>query len=329
MLFRSLIQRGVCWSKSVNPTISEFKIIDSVLSLGNYTCNLTNLIAGVTYYARAYATNRDGTAYGNQISFTTTQPSLPLLTTTKLTEIAVLNATSGGEIISDGGSEISYEGICWSKTINPTIADHFTQTSASQGLFISSFSVSEYKTTYYVRAYATNSVGTAYGNQVTFTSGGLSIGDNYQGGIIGYILVSGDLNYVAGETHGLIYTPDINYGAKAQWGCEGTSISGALGTEIGTGKQNTLSIINGCKQSGTAAMLCYNYESGGYSDWYLPSKKELESLGLTSAYGTFYYWSSTQISPNMAWFCVNNVGSGGSLTNLKSTSYRVCAVRSF
>ena len=126
-----------------------------------------------------------------------------------------------------------------------------------------------------MRAYATNSVGTAYGNELSFTTqNGLCIGQSYQGGIIAYISPSG--------TYGLIAAPS-SFGAP--WGCGGwdwdgggTLISGADGSSIGTGAQNTIDIMNGCSTAGIAARLCGDLELGGYSDWYLPSLGELNQI---------------------------------------------------
>jgi hypothetical protein len=101
------------------------------------------------------------------------------------------------------------------------------------------------------------------------------VGDNLQGGIIFWL---------DGNGGGLIAAPsdlstNNNYsGFGAEWGsldCYGISISGAYGTAIGTGNQNTIDIEAGCTTSGTAADICANLTLGGYSDWFLPSKDEL------------------------------------------------------
>ena len=162
--------RGVCWSTSQNPTIANSKTTDGTGS-GSFTSSITGLTPGATYYIRAYATNSIGTAYGNQVTTTTTTTTaLPTLTTTALSAITATTATSGGNITSDGGAAVTARGVCWSTSQNPTIADSKTSNGTGAGSFNSSITGLAPGATYYIRAYATNSIGTAYGNQVTTTT---------------------------------------------------------------------------------------------------------------------------------------------------------------
>lgn len=165
--------KGICWSTSENPTIENQHTTDGT-GMDPFNSAMTGLMPGTTYYVRAYSTNIRGTAYGNQISFTT-RPGLPTVTTKPVTEITFTSAGSGGDILSNGGSEITAKGICWSTTENPTIQNNFTSDGSGMEGFVSSMTGLSMGTTYYVRAYATNSVGTAYGDQVTFTSGSIGL----------------------------------------------------------------------------------------------------------------------------------------------------------
>ena len=128
----------------------------------------------------------------------------------------------------------------------------------------------------------------------------LSIGDFYQGGIVFYLDTMGG---------GLIAAP-FDQGT-AVWGCAGTEISGANGTAIGTGTQNTIDIIDGCTTPSIAANLCANFNYSGYDDWFLPSKDELNKMYLnigqgssTGNIGNFAdndYWSSSEFSSTLSW----------------------------
>ena len=162
--------RGVCYSTSQNPTIANNKTSEGS-GAGSFTSNLTGLTANTTYYVRAYATNSVGTAYGNQVTFTTSQNlSLPTLTTNLVTNLSPTSATTGGSISSDGNAPVTVRGVCWSTTQNPTTSNNKTTDGTGTGVFTSSLTGLTPNTTYYVRAYATNSVGTSYGSQISFTT---------------------------------------------------------------------------------------------------------------------------------------------------------------
>jgi uncharacterized protein (TIGR02145 family) len=162
--------RGVCWSTTNNPTISNSKTNDGT-GAGSFTSAINGLTANTKYYIRAYATNSAGTAYSNEESFTTQQAgTMATLTTTQVNIITQTTAQSGGNITSDGGAPITDRGICWSTTTAPTVADSKTLAGTGAGDYTSFLTGMSANTVYYVRAYATNSAGTAYGNEITFTT---------------------------------------------------------------------------------------------------------------------------------------------------------------
>jgi uncharacterized protein (TIGR02145 family) len=163
----TIISKGVCWNTTPNPTIENSKTTESG-GLGAFTSNLTQLTQNTLYYVRAYATNSAGTGYGNLVTFTTNQIAVPVLTTTGITSITQTTAVSGGNITADNGGSVTTRGVCWSTVTNPTTADSKTIDGTDKGSFVSNLTGLVGNTTYYVRAYATNSAGTSYGNESHF-----------------------------------------------------------------------------------------------------------------------------------------------------------------
>ena len=165
--YDSVTARGICWSTAPNPTIENSHTIDGS-GTGAFTSILTGLTIGSTYYVRAYATNSVGTVYGDEVSFASI--ILPTVITMEGSNIAAITATCGGEVTLDGGDNVTTRGVCWSISHNPTVADSHTTNGSGTGSFISDLTGLYAGTTFYVRAYAANSVGTAYGNEVSFTT---------------------------------------------------------------------------------------------------------------------------------------------------------------
>jgi len=153
----------------------------------------------------------------------------------------------------------------------------------------------------------------------------LAIGDAYQGGIIFYL---------DGNGGGLIAAPS-DQSSNAKWGCSiyRAIITGADGRAIGTGSQNTMDIVAGCTTAGKAADICANLTLGGYSDWFLPSKDELNEMYVNlhakglGGFTTNYYWSSTEYDYSSAW--IQDFGSGFQFGASKNNSNYVRPVRDF
>jgi uncharacterized protein (TIGR02145 family) len=160
---------GVCWSISPDPTLENDHTTDGA-GTGSFISNLTGLECNTLYYVRAYATNSAGTAYGSNESFTTAPcpVNTPSITTLGIINITGSTAQGGGNVTNEGGSAVTARGVCWSTSQNPTTDDQKTTDGTGTGSFTSLLSGLSPSTTYYVRAYATNTEGTAYGDQESF-----------------------------------------------------------------------------------------------------------------------------------------------------------------
>ena len=159
--------RGVVWAETENPTVEGSKTTDGT-GKGEFTSTMTGLTVGKTYYVRAYATNDAGTAYGEQKTFATVEPKLPVVVTNDIVDYTTTGAMCGGNVTDAGGVEVTAKGVCWSTTPEPTVGDAKTEDGTGAGEFESELTGCEQHKVYYVRAYATNSVGTSYGEQKTF-----------------------------------------------------------------------------------------------------------------------------------------------------------------
>ena len=164
----TVTERGFAYGTAMNPTFEVGKV-SAGAGTGVFTANLTALTPGTLYHVRAYAINSKGVGYGDDRTFTTTV-AVPTLTTTAATSITAISASTGGTITSDGGSAVTARGVCWNTTGNPTTADTKTTDGSGTGSFTSSPTGFKSNGKIYIRAYATNSIGTSYGNQVEVTT---------------------------------------------------------------------------------------------------------------------------------------------------------------
>ena len=240
---------------------------------------------------------------------------LPAVTTSEISDVRGNSARAGGIVTSNNERTVIALGLCWSTSPNPTTSCNTTDSfdEAMTGLLPN--------TVYYLRAFATNAVGTGYGNQINFNSGHL-IGSIYAGGLV---------FYNDGKSHGLVcaYT---DQSTAAEWGCYGTTIGGTSAA-INTGAANTDSIIAKCPVESVAARLCHDLVLNTYCNWFLPSKDEL-NLMYTNLHkqklGNFdchYYWSSSEYNFSYVWiqyFC-----NGNQCNDYKNYTYHVRAIRAF
>lgn len=296
-----VLSKGVCWNTSPTPTINNNYVYSGSGSL-DFTSNITGLNRLTTYYVRAYARYQSGEVkYGNEISFTTSA-SLPTITTNNII-LGTSSAASGGNITDDGGSSVTSRGVCWSSTPSPTVVNNKTIDGEGVGGFSSTISGITIGQIYYVRAYATNTAGTAYGNERKIE---LKIGDNHEGGKIAYILVSGDPGYNPSIQHGLIAAPNdqVVYPTYDFWN--------------------------------SAVAFCNNLTLNDKNDWRLPTIVELQKMyqnkDLIGGFATYIpiYWSSTNDISNSNYAMGIDFYNGQISPYYKSTyDLRVRAVRNF
>ncbi len=271
---------------------------------------------------------------------------LPTITTNAVTAITSNSATFGGAISNANGNQIMERGIVYSTTPNPTLNSNRIYIGNGIGTFdtISGLGY-EYShllnpnTTYYARAYAlTENNISAYGNEVSFTT--LSVG---QAGPGGGIVFFNKGNTTGGWQYLETATSDQSTGIA--WGCDGTSIPGTQLT-VGSGETNTSLIVAGCNEASFAVKICNDLVSGGQTDWFLPSRDELNLVYrnlILNGQGNFnnsnLYWSSSELqgsgSPG-AWasalYITAGAGvltSGGDSLSGKFNNFSVRAVRAF
>lgn len=163
-------RRGVCWNTFGAPTIEDPNTSDGT-GTGEYKSNLTGLSCNTTYYVRAYAINSADTVYGNQLIFNTMpciqRPSVITIGPSAITDSSVY---CGGMVTDEGITAVTARGVCYGLSPDPTTDDSFTLDGVGPGAFTSYISGLQGNTVYYLRAYATNILGTSYGKTVSFTT---------------------------------------------------------------------------------------------------------------------------------------------------------------
>lgn len=310
---------GVCWSTSPNPTIANSHTnagACACVSPNNYTvASITGLTGSTLYYARAWATNSVGTGYGNQINFTTLDVSLlPTVIISSVTSVGDYSAVGNSIVTSEGSMNVTQKGVCWNTypTIDPTTSDMKTTDGTGLGSFTSSISPLLCGTTYYVRAYATNGVGTAYSNNVskiTITTTGTP-----------YYLVNNGMS--RGISNALPYTnTDIIY-----WIINGGALNLGEGWNNACGSWKNLVITSFNSDYDANGLTPFTLKYNG-STVSLPLTIDVSSLlsgantGLTVT-GTLNSAYPIQETCMIYYYITNTTGTAGSAANSLHTLYQ-------
>lgn len=162
-----ILARGICWNKTGSPVLADNHTTESG-DLGTFVSTLNGLELATFYHVRAYATNKYGTGYGNEITFESAPIQTAVVTTDPVSSVRSASAVSGGFVNSTGGASITAKGICWSTATGPTLEDPHTMDGTGDEHYMSQLTGLSGNTTYFVRAYTTNIAGTAFGNELSF-----------------------------------------------------------------------------------------------------------------------------------------------------------------
>lgn len=232
---------------------------------------------------------------------------LPVVTTYPVTNITGSSAQGGGRVESEGDAPVTERGVCWSIYPDPNINNPRSEFGQGEGSYNVSIGNLINNTTYYVRAYAISDVGTAYGEELEFTT------VNTSG--LPSITYNGTIYYLHPTDNGM-----------AVW-ASNNNITGANSTTNGAANSATIDAINGS----FAAKTCSQLNAYGYSDWYLPSKEELNALFINkniispTNFGYDSYWSSTEAGSTDAWR--QSFVSGDQLTHSKGSALGCRCIR--
>ncbi len=297
----------------------------------NYTLTGTSQLLSVPYALYAKTAGNalpTGGTYGQSLfncnGHLQWGPCLPIVQTNQAATISNDSVMLSGSIINNGGGNVSEYGVVWSTTPAPTV-NNFKQINSDLNTnFTITLTGLQPNTLYYVRTYAINETGIAYGNEISFKSAKFQLRQLYAGGIIFYLDSS--------KEHGLIC--GTNSIGNYEWGCNNTNVGWGTSVNFGSGLSNTQNIMAACSGNNVAARVVKTSTINGYSDWYLPSVGELLMIKLNVSNfnvgptGTF--WSSSEDSQVHAKrVFLSNSTSSQSSYDTKYTANPVLPIRAF
>lgn len=289
----TVTDRGVCLNtlESTAPGINKTSCRTDT---GVFNCSLTGLASGTIYFIRAYATNIVGTTFGEQKQFITAgEGALPSVFTGDVSDILGNSAAVGGSFTSYGGATITARGICWDTKKKPEISNNKATSVSGLSTFTGYLAGLKTRTTYYVRAYATNSFGTAYGMEKMFTTS-----EEVQGGFLDFDsrkYVFKNIGAQTWLTENLAYLPAVSPSSDESKDKPIYYVYGYDGTDVDSAKATANYKTYGVLYNWTAATRACPL------GWHLPSQSELTTLiDYLTNYGFGYGGGGKSIANSMA-----------------------------
>ncbi len=256
----------------------------------------------------------------SELQLMSPEGSIPTVSTFPITSFGFNSATVSGAVTFNGGKSVLAKGLCYSKTPYPNISDFITATDTGVGSMSYTLNNLDSNSRYFVRAYAQNQNGIAYGSQQEFTTKRtIAVGDTFGGGIVAYILEAGDIGYVQGEQHGIIVSEIHPINQRVEYGSCGSGLSypeyqsNIMVLDSTKTQRRLLSAIhnmnlinNSCSNISSVTYYVNNWMYNGYSDWVVPSLDDLYAIKSNQSIinnsldinhqlktGGVQYWSST------------------------------------
>jgi hypothetical protein len=313
-----IFEIGVCLSKSQNPTINDLVFKSSNLNMNKYSVSATGLAGNTTYYVRGYAKNKYGINYGPETSFLSGPVLASISSTTFSNESIYSNkATYGATITNNGGASVIETGIVASFKTNPTISNLVFNSGNISNTFSVQMTGLINDTIYYAKPYVKNSVGITYGEEISFRTGyraGVEFGP--AGGVIIYSKPIRTDGWRFIEASLIDVTDTVFLVRSSNVQCFNALVTGL---DYGDGFLNTINLLSNCGNDAlSAAESTSKFISGGFDDWYIPSRKEMMAIASLDVYwtkmktGYFYLSSSVVLNPSSSNFYYSYVKSGGS-----------------
>jgi uncharacterized protein (TIGR02145 family) len=262
-----VLSRGICWNTIGMPALSDNNATNGT-GTGAYNCPVIGLKAGTIYFTRAFATNSAGTTYGAQKQFKTTgKAALATVLTVKVGDILGTSASANGNITALGGDSVSIRGVCWNTKKKPTIANSVVIDRSGKLNFVCYAAGLTPLTTYYLRAFATNSSGTAYGEEQQFTTGAATVDGSfdYKGRTYTYTTI-GTQTWMSENLAWLPTVSSFTVGSNDKpfyyvYGYEGSNVDSAKATE----NYKKYGVLYNWKAATTACP----------TGWHLPGQEEM------------------------------------------------------